>query len=146
MNVLYNILYLSILTIRLIAGFAFFIRTLGPTMGYSLVSVFLKIYIAPGLTPIIDNSDPRWLGAWWIGWLLLATILGLTSTAMAMLPRELPRAAARRQLLWRKKELIEKKEVIQPSINGKYFTQSVWSYHHHYLIYFFLGVGVNGKY
>lgn len=36
-------------------------------MGYLISSICLKLYIAPGLTPIIDNKNPRWLGAWWLG-------------------------------------------------------------------------------
>lgn len=40
---------------------------LGPAIGYALASLCLKFYISPTLTPKIDNKDPRWLGAWWIG-------------------------------------------------------------------------------
>lgn len=43
------------------------LRMLGPVFGYMIGSFFLKIYIAPSLTPTINNNDPRWLGAWWAG-------------------------------------------------------------------------------
>lgn len=43
-------------------GFSYFIRLLGPAAGYSLASFSLNMYIAPELTPIITNKDPRWLG------------------------------------------------------------------------------------
>lgn len=42
-------------------------RLLGPAAGYALASLCLKTYISPDLTPVIDNKDPRWLGAWWLG-------------------------------------------------------------------------------
>ena len=40
---------------------------LGPCIGYALASFCLKLYISPSLHPTIDNKDPRWLGAWWLG-------------------------------------------------------------------------------
>lgn len=50
---------------------SYFLRMLGPALGYTLASFCLKIYISPYLTPTINNLDPRWLGAWWLGWVLL---------------------------------------------------------------------------
>lgn len=54
---------------------SYFLRMLGPAMGYALASVCLKMYISPSLTPTISNTDPRWLGAWWLGWFILAGVL-----------------------------------------------------------------------
>lgn len=73
-------------------------RLLGPAAGYALASYCLKLYISPDLTPVIDNKDPRWLGAWWLGWLIFAMILFCFSVAVAMFPKELPRAAVRRRI------------------------------------------------
>lgn len=47
------------------SGLAYFMRMLGPALGYTLASMCLKIYVSPSLTPTINNLDPRWLGAWW---------------------------------------------------------------------------------
>jgi hypothetical protein len=63
-----------------------------------LASFCLKIYISPDLTPTIDNNDPRWLGAWWLGWLILACSLFGFGFFMCMFPKELPRAALRRRI------------------------------------------------
>lgn len=73
-------------------------RLLGPALGYTLASACLKIYIAPNLTPVIDNRDPRWIGAWFIGWLLFAVVLLVFAFAVSMFPKELPRAALRRRI------------------------------------------------
>ena len=54
-----------------------FIRLLAPTIGYSLGAFCLKIYVAPQLHPTIDNTDPRWIGGWWIGWFLFAAIFSV---------------------------------------------------------------------
>lgn len=43
---------------------SYFIRLLGPALGYNLASLSLGIYVAPDLTPTITTKDPRWIGAW----------------------------------------------------------------------------------
>lgn len=73
-------------------------RLLGPALGYALASFCLKIYIAPHLTPVINNKDPRWIGAWYIGWIVFAIVLMVFALAVSMLPKELPRAAVRRRI------------------------------------------------
>lgn len=82
---------------------------LGPAIGYSLASFCLKLYISPNLTPTINNTDPRWLGAWWLGWIILGLILLILSSLLALFPKTLPRAAARKQLL-----LLKKTSEIEP--------------------------------
>lgn len=72
---------------------------LGPAIGYGLASFCLKLYISPTLTPTINNSDPRWLGAWWLGWIILSLCLFVLASLLALFPRTLPRAAARKELL-----------------------------------------------
>ncbi|CAG9855221.1 unnamed protein product [Phyllotreta striolata] len=82
-------------------SFTYFIRMLGPTLGYGLASICLKYYISPTLTPTIDIHHPRWLGAWWLGWLILAVVIFIFATLLAMFPKQLPRAAVRKELLKR---------------------------------------------
>lgn len=75
---------------------SFFTRMLGPALGYSLASQCLKMYVAPNLTPLITNEDPRWIGAWWLGWIVIALVLIIPSIVISWFPRELPAKAARR--------------------------------------------------
>ncbi|KAJ8984527.1 hypothetical protein NQ317_010998 [Molorchus minor] len=82
-------------------SFSYFIRMLGPSLGYGLASVCLKLYINPTLTPTIDNRDPRWLGAWWLGWIILGIVIFIFSTLLALFPKTLPRAAVRKEMLKR---------------------------------------------
>jgi hypothetical protein len=44
------------------------------------------------------------LGAWWLGWLILALSLFLFAFVMSMFPKELPRAALRRRIAIEKKK------------------------------------------
>ncbi|XP_026841496.1 solute carrier organic anion transporter family member 5A1 isoform X1 [Drosophila persimilis] len=73
-----------------------FLRMLGPAIGYSLASVCLRLYIDPFKEPLITNKDPRWLGAWWLGWILLTVILLISAFFVGMFPKEMPSARARR--------------------------------------------------
>ena len=40
-------------------SFSYFLRMLGPAIGYGLASFCLKFYISPTLTPTITTKDPR---------------------------------------------------------------------------------------
>ncbi|EDW01467.1 GH20434 [Drosophila grimshawi] len=73
-----------------------FLRMLGPAFGYSLASVCLRLYIDPQLEPLIGNNDTRWLGAWWLGWIILTVIMLVSAVFIYMFPKELPSARARR--------------------------------------------------
>ncbi|XP_070501306.1 solute carrier organic anion transporter family member 74D-like [Chironomus tepperi] len=77
---------------------SYFLRLLGPAGGYALASYCLQIYIVPNLTPTITNIDPRWLGAWWIGWIVLAVIMTIFAIILCMFPKELPRSYLRRRI------------------------------------------------
>uniref|UniRef100_A0A1B0EYU4 Solute carrier organic anion transporter family member n=1 Tax=Phlebotomus papatasi TaxID=29031 RepID=A0A1B0EYU4_PHLPP len=84
---------------------SYFLRMLGPAMGYALASVCLKMYISPSLTPTISNTDPRWLGAWWLGWFILAGVLIVFAFLLGLFPKILPRAAARKRIAIEKAKL-----------------------------------------
>ncbi|XP_052840962.1 solute carrier organic anion transporter family member 74D [Drosophila gunungcola] len=73
-----------------------FLRMLGPAMGFSMVSLCLRLYIDPFKTPLITTKDPRWMGAWWLGWILITFILLISAFFVAMFPKEMPSAKARR--------------------------------------------------
>lgn len=89
-----------------------FIRLLAPAIGLNTASYFLKFYVAPHLHPTIKNNDPRWIGAWWAGYIIFAAITFCLVPVMAMFPKTLPRAAARKQ----GKALIETNCVGQPDV------------------------------
>ncbi|KAH8348871.1 hypothetical protein KR084_012109 [Drosophila pseudotakahashii] len=73
-----------------------FLRMLGPAIGYSLAALCLRLYIEPSLEPLIGREDPRWLGAWWLGWLVLAAVTLISALLLFMFPKELPSSRRRR--------------------------------------------------
>lgn len=74
-----------------------FIRLLAPAIGLNTASYFLRFYVAPNLHPTIKNNDPRWIGAWWAGYILFACVTFALVPVMAMFPKVLPRAALRKK-------------------------------------------------
>uniref|UniRef100_A0A182J4Z2 Solute carrier organic anion transporter family member n=1 Tax=Anopheles atroparvus TaxID=41427 RepID=A0A182J4Z2_ANOAO len=81
----------------LMLAYASSLRTFGPVVGFALGYLALKIYIDPTKTPIIDSSDPRWLGAWWLGWILLGVAMLFFAILIGMFPKEIPKKSPKSQ-------------------------------------------------
>ncbi|KAG0410911.1 hypothetical protein HPB47_011975 [Ixodes persulcatus] len=69
-------------------GFAF--RLLGPVLGFLTAGICLRFYEDPFHDPGITPRDPRWVGAWWMGYILFAMGLALVALPMMLFPRILP--------------------------------------------------------
>jgi MFS family permease len=80
-----------------------FVRLLAPALGFNMASFFLKYYVVPDLHPKINDDDPRWVGAWWIGYIVFAVSMFILAPILCLFPKVLPRAALRR-----KQELLKK--------------------------------------
>ncbi|XP_042209705.1 solute carrier organic anion transporter family member 1C1-like isoform X2 [Homarus americanus] len=87
-------------------------RILGPVCGYSLASWALSHWVTPSLTPDLHPRHPRWVGAWWIGYLVIGSSLLVITWSLVLMPRTLP--GARRRALVELKTAAEKgKEALQ---------------------------------
>ncbi|XP_015911098.2 solute carrier organic anion transporter family member 74D [Parasteatoda tepidariorum] len=69
---------------------AFALRLLGPMVGFLMSSAFLKYYENPFETPDFGPDDPRWIGGWWMGFVLQGFLLLIFAGPMALFPRRLP--------------------------------------------------------
>ncbi|XP_076067989.1 solute carrier organic anion transporter family member 74D-like [Oratosquilla oratoria] len=79
------------------------LRTVGPVLGYFMGSRCLKLWITPSIEPNLTIKDPRWVGAWWLGYVALGFLTLLFSLPFFFFPRKLPEAA-KREALKAKKE------------------------------------------
>ncbi|XP_044764845.1 solute carrier organic anion transporter family member 74D-like [Coccinella septempunctata] len=65
------------------------VRILGPALGFIVGSFCSSIYADLSVEPNITTSDPRWVGAWWLGLVVISGMLMLTSIAMFTFPKRL---------------------------------------------------------
>ncbi|MBN3304095.1 SO2B1 protein, partial [Amia calva] len=75
-------------------GILFAITVIGPSMAFVLGSFMLRIYVDIDKLsgPIaLTNDDPRWVGAWWLGFLLASSLLALTCVPYFFFPQEMPK-------------------------------------------------------
>ncbi|XP_046672748.1 solute carrier organic anion transporter family member 74D-like [Homalodisca vitripennis] len=92
----------------ILVSISYFMRMLGPVIGYAMASVCLNMFISPTLTPTINKRDPRWLGAWWIGWLVLAAVLSIFACIIALFPKSLPQPPTQRMVTEENVEAVKK--------------------------------------
>ena len=61
----------------------------GPAIGYGLGSVFLSIYVDPWRSTHLQETDPGWVRAWWLGFLFSGVVSVLRAAPFLMYPRRL---------------------------------------------------------
>uniref|UniRef100_A0A4W6DZR8 Solute carrier organic anion transporter family member n=1 Tax=Lates calcarifer TaxID=8187 RepID=A0A4W6DZR8_LATCA len=68
---------------------------LGPMFGFMLGSYLAKIYVDIGSVDLdsitINYKDSRWVGAWWLGFIVTGTLILLSSIPFWFLPKTLPK-------------------------------------------------------
>ncbi|GFT65172.1 solute carrier organic anion transporter family member 4C1 [Nephila pilipes] len=71
-------------------GTLFALRLLGPTSGFLLSSLCLNFYEDPFYDPGYGTKDPRWIGAWWLGFIILGVAIFIFSLPMILFPKRFP--------------------------------------------------------
>ncbi|KAM8962211.1 solute carrier organic anion transporter family member 4C1 [Pelodytes ibericus] len=76
-------------------GIAYGMSVVGPAVGYLIGGQLLDIYIDfdKGTKVNISPGDPRWLGAWWIGFLICGLTTWLLIAPLSCFPKHLPGTA-----------------------------------------------------
>ncbi|KAK6492775.1 solute carrier organic anion transporter family member 3A1-like [Huso huso] len=66
----------------------------GPLLGFLMGAIFTKVYVDAIFIDTeklnITSEDPRWMGAWWAGFLVCAALLFFSSLFMFGFPRVMP--------------------------------------------------------
>uniref|UniRef100_A0A0E9Y2K7 Solute carrier organic anion transporter family member n=1 Tax=Amblyomma americanum TaxID=6943 RepID=A0A0E9Y2K7_AMBAM len=70
-------------------GTMFALRLFGPSMGFFLASYCLSHHEIPYVDPGIMKRDPRWIGAWWLGYAFIGILVIVFSIPMLFFPRKL---------------------------------------------------------
>ncbi|KFV18930.1 Solute carrier organic anion transporter family member 2B1, partial [Tauraco erythrolophus] len=76
-------------------GILFSVTVIGPGVGFMLGSAMLRFYVdvdkVTGDEVQLTNKDPRWVGAWWLGFLVAASLVALSAVPYFFFPREMPK-------------------------------------------------------
>ncbi|XP_031438915.1 solute carrier organic anion transporter family member 1C1-like [Clupea harengus] len=68
---------------------------MGPVFGYLLGSYCAKIYVDIGVVDLdsvtINHKDSRWVGAWWMGFVITGAVMLLAGIPFWFLPKSLPK-------------------------------------------------------
>ncbi|XP_053718925.1 solute carrier organic anion transporter family member 1C1-like isoform X1 [Synchiropus splendidus] len=96
------------------------ITLLGPFFGFLLGSYCANLYVDFGFVDMesitITPKDARWVGAWWVGFLVGAVLLLMSSVPFWFLPRSLPKQEGKGGEV---NEIKDRTEEIEDTLNGK---------------------------
>jgi len=67
-------------------GIFYTVAVVGPSLGFGLGGGFLSIYVDPWKDTTLEQSDPGWVGAWWIGFIICGGISLLIGIPFFMFP------------------------------------------------------------
>ncbi|XP_036393459.1 solute carrier organic anion transporter family member 2B1-like [Megalops cyprinoides] len=76
-------------------GILFAVTVIGPAFAFMLGSLMLQFYVDIDKLSLdeikMKSEDPRWVGAWWLGFLVAASLLALTSLPYFFFPKKMPK-------------------------------------------------------
>ncbi|NXM94992.1 SO2B1 protein, partial [Sylvia borin] len=82
-------------------GILFSVTVIGPGVAFMLGSAMLRFYVdidkVSAAEVQLTNKDPRWVGAWWLGFLVAASLVALSALPYFFFPREMPKEGRHRQ-------------------------------------------------
>nr|XP_008018351.2 solute carrier organic anion transporter family member 2B1 isoform X2 [Chlorocebus sabaeus] len=88
-------------------GILFAVTMMGPGLAFGLGSLMLRLYVDINQMPeggiSLTIKDPRWVGAWWLGFLIAAGSVALAAIPYFFFPKEMPKE--KHELQFRRKVL-----------------------------------------
>ena len=75
-------------------GIFYTVAVVGPAVGFGLGGAFLTVFVDPWKDTTLEESDPGWVGAWWLGFVLCGVISLSISILFFMFPEKYPDSEA----------------------------------------------------
>ncbi|XP_048216459.1 LOW QUALITY PROTEIN: solute carrier organic anion transporter family member 2B1 [Perognathus longimembris pacificus] len=86
-------------------GLLFAVTMMGPGMAYGLGSLMLRLYVDIDRMPeggvSLTSKDPRWVGAWWLGFLISAGLVALAAIPYFFFPKEMSKEKQELRFMWK---------------------------------------------
>lgn len=108
-----EIIHPKYISIHLGVFYAF--SVIGPAVGYGLGGAFLSIYVDPWFETKLETTDPAWVGAWWLCFVVAAVCSWIFAIPFLMFPKFLPDSAEIK--LVREKEMAQVYEGIDKGLD-----------------------------
>lgn len=70
-------------------GSLYTFRLLGPVLGFTLASISLSYHEEMTGTAPVSQSDPRWIGAWWFGYIFVGLGIFISTLPMFLFPKKI---------------------------------------------------------
>ncbi|XP_053564740.1 solute carrier organic anion transporter family member 2B1 isoform X2 [Bombina bombina] len=79
-------------------GILFAVTLMGPGLGFILGSAMLRYYVDIDKIPsdeiVLTLKDPRWIGAWWLGFIVASSLAAIAAIPYFFFPKEMPKEDA----------------------------------------------------
>lgn len=79
-------------------GIFYITAIVGPALGFGLSGLFLSIYVDPFIDTHLKPTDPGWVGAWWLCYIVCGTLCLIIAIPFFFYPRLLPNSEKLRLL------------------------------------------------
>lgn len=101
-------------------GVFFAAAIVGPGLGFLVAGAMLTTYVDLEMPKgfHITPRDSRWIGAWWLGYVMVGSLLVLTSVALSGFPRQLPGAKERREQLLKERAIPLKDQNVMENLKS----------------------------
>ena len=92
----------------------------GPALGFGISGAFLKVYVDPWKDTTLKETDPGWVGAWWMGFILCGMIAIMVSILFFMFPKKYPDTDAIKKERVKLASIQRKKTVTEEDLKVRY--------------------------
>ncbi|KAM4702194.1 solute carrier organic anion transporter family member 2B1 isoform 1-T3 [Discoglossus pictus] len=91
-------------------GILFAVTVMGPGVAFILGSAMLRYYVdidkIPSSEIVLTPKDPRWIGAWWLGFLVASSLVAIASIPYFFFPKEMVKEVSKETAVESKPSLI----------------------------------------
>ena len=101
-------------------GIFYTCAVIGPTLGFVIGGSFLSAYVDPWRETTLEESDPGWVGAWWIGFIIFGIISLLISIPFFMFPEKYPDTDFIQEERIKQMSIKYKREISKEDLNIKF--------------------------